>query len=109
MDQEFLKQFQADIEDKLGQDQFAVIADNMGEILTKNQEAIEAKRIAEEKITELQKMNEKLIASNGSLLKQIPMGTVDPTPQNVTMSEAADPEKFNIKDYLNPDGSFKEE
>lgn len=109
MDQEFLKQFQADIEDKLGQDQFAVIADNMGEILTKNQEAIEAKRIAEEKISELQKMNEKLIASNGSLLKQIPMGTVDPTLQNVTMNEAADPEEFNIKDYLNPDGSFKED
>lgn len=105
MDEDFLKSFQDDISKKIGEEYSAVIADNFAELFTKNREAIEVREATEKALDETKQLNEKLIASNGSLLKQIPV-----SPQSNQSSEPADniEEEFNIRTFLNPDGTFKE-
>lgn len=105
MDNEALENFQESITKKLGDEAMATIADDIANIITINNEALEAKSAAETEIQNLKSLNEKLVASNGSLLKQIPMTNN----QNQYQNEIDQQDKeFNVRDFLNPDGTFKE-
>lgn len=104
MDEKFLSSFQSNIEDKLGKEQAAIIADDVATLFTKNKETAETLATAQARVEELSALNEKLVASNGSLLKQIPMSDdSSDTPE----TKPSEPEDYNIKMYLNEDGTFK--
>lgn len=103
MDEKFLKNFQQNVSDKIGEEAAAVVADNFAEMFTKNQEAIAAKEAADKQIEELKSLNEKLVASNGSLLKQIPMGNSE---QETIKEENYD--EIDIDEFMNEDGTFKD-
>ena len=64
------------IEQTLGQDNFATISDKIGELLTGN--TANMKIIAEKdaEIDKLKDKNDKLVSANGALLQKVPMGYV---------------------------------
>lgn len=108
MDEAFLKNFQQQVTDKIGDEQAAVISDNFAEMFTKNSEAIAAKEAADKQIAELKALNEKLVASNGSLLKQIPMGKPDEQNQKAELEDEETSDEIDLEDLMNDDGSFKD-
>lgn len=108
MDETFLQNFQQQVIDKIGNEQAAVIADNFAEMFTKNSEAIVAKEAADKQIEELKSLNEKLVASNGSLLKQIPMSGPESKPSEQEAENKESYADIDLDEMLNDDGSFKE-
>ena len=62
------------ITEKVGADVAATIADDFGNLITKNDEALKGIAERDKKIEELQSRNDKLVMANGSLLQQIGMG-----------------------------------
>lgn len=105
MDEKFLSSFQQNIEEKLGKESAAIIADDVANLFTKNKEATQALATARSRVEELSTLNQKLVASNGSLLKQIPMG--EENDSSSPASPPPEPEEYNIKMYLNEDGTFR--
>lgn len=76
MDDDKILEITGKIENTLGKENFALISDSIGEILTGNSENM--KQIAERdsKISMLEEKNEKLVLANGSLLQKIPVGQI---------------------------------
>lgn len=70
-DEELLK-ITNSIEEKLGKENSAVIADDIGLLMTGNAKAQKTLRDKESEISELKAKNEKLVLANGNLLKQVP-------------------------------------
>jgi hypothetical protein len=72
MSDEELTKFIDGLQDKLGKENSAVIADDLGILISSNAETQKALKSRDEKIEKLRERNEKLILANGNLLKQIP-------------------------------------
>lgn len=70
-DEELLK-ITNSIEEKLGKENSAVIADDIGLLMTGNAKAQKTLQERESEISELKAKNEKLVLANGNLLKQVP-------------------------------------
>ena len=62
------------IESTLGAENFAMISDTVGEILTGNTMNMKALEEREKEIDSLKDRNEKLVSANGALLQKIPVG-----------------------------------
>lgn len=90
------------IEETLGKDNFAMVADTVGEILTGNAENM--KQIAERdaEIEKLKDRNEKLVAANGALLQKIPVG-LDSKPK---AEEKKEEKKIDLRDAFDNKGNF---
>lgn len=80
------------IGDKLGEDVKATIADDLGSLITLNNEFIKELSDRDSKISSLTDTNQKLVASNGALLQQIPQ--IDPYKKELP------------KEDINPDKDF---
>ena len=74
MDNGELNEFISNIKEKLGDESSALISDDLGILLTKNNEALKLSEDKDKEITRLNNVNEKLISANGSLLQQVSMG-----------------------------------
>ena len=72
MKDELLKEITSSIATKLGEENSSIIADDIGKLITANTQTIETIDSLEKKISSLEETNQKLVAANGSLLKQIP-------------------------------------
>ena len=72
MKDELLKDITSSITTKLGEENSSIIADDIGKLITANTQTIETIESLEKKISTLEETNQKLVAANGSLLKQIP-------------------------------------
>ena len=90
MSDEELTKFIDGLQDKLGKENSAVIADDLGILISSNAETQKALQARDEKIEKLRERNEKLILANGNLLKQIP----------AEGSEPARPEEEKKKSYI---------
>lgn len=71
-DEELLK-ITSSIEEKLGKENSATIADDIGLLLTGNAKAQQVLKERENEIRSLKDTNEKLVLANGNLLKQVPV------------------------------------
>ena len=62
------------LESTLGKDNFAMVSDTVGEILTGNTLNMQTIAEKEKEIAMLKEKNEKLVAANGALLQKLPLG-----------------------------------
>ena len=102
MDDNKILELTSKIEETLGKENSAVIADTIGEILTGNTENMKAIAERDEKIAALRDRNEKLVAANGALLQKIPMEKAE----DKVNSEEKAPKKINLKDAFDSKGNF---
>ena len=93
------------MQEKLG-DNAAVIADDIGLLITSNANSQAALRERDEEIGRLKTTNEKLVLANGNLLKQIPVekSTVS---ESREPSEVEQPKPISLKDAFDKYGNFK--
>lgn len=89
------------IQEKLGADNAAVIADDLGLLITANAATQKALQDRDNTIRELTDTKERLIAANGNLLKQVP----------VVDKKVEDDEKpkqsINLADAFDAHGNFR--
>lgn len=82
------------IQDKLGADNAAVIADDLGLLITANAATQKALQDKDNTIRELSDAKERLIAANGNLLKQVPVVEKkvedDKPKQSINLADAFD-------------------
>ena len=90
------------MQEKLGDKNAAVIADDLGVLISGNANAQKALAERDEKIKRLTADNEKLILANGNLLKQIPVEYSEP----VAKEETEKPRKINLADAFDAHGKF---
>lgn len=102
MDDNKILELTSKIESTLGAENFAMISDTVGEILTGNTLNMQALADRDKEIDTLKSRNEKLVSANGALLQKLPVGKSEPT---VTKSEEA-PKKLSWKDAFDKNGNF---
>lgn len=93
------------IEEKLGKENSAVIADDIGLLMTGNSKAQKALQDKDSEIADLKAKNEKLVLANGNLLKQVPMESETSVnrPKDKGNSEEV---KINLSDAFDKSGKF---
>lgn len=89
------------IKSKLGEENSAIISDDLGILITNNTEALKELQEKDNSINDLKDRNEKLITANGRLLQQIPMGT-EPSPKQEEKNEP-----FNFRSLFDEKGNWK--
>lgn len=72
MTDEELTKFTDSVQEKLGEENSAVIADDLGELITINANTQKTLAEKDKEIARLTAVNEKLVISNGNLLKRVP-------------------------------------
>lgn len=92
------------IKDKIGEEAFAMIGDDLGMIITARDTMQKEIEKRDSEISDLQSKNEKLVEANAGLFKQIPVASE-------TKSKDEDDElpmaHFNLRDAFDANGNFK--
>ena len=91
------------LQDKLGKENSAVIADDLGVLISRNAETQKALKDRDEKIEKLRERNEKLILANGNLIKQIPEEGSEPVKYQEEKSAKKD---ISFTDIFDAHGKF---
>lgn len=104
MDDEKILELTGKIEETLGKEDYAMISDTIGEILTGNSENMKAIKERDTSIEKLKDRNEKLVAANGSLLQKVPM--VRGNDEDESSKEEKPAPKINLKDAFDEKGNF---
>ena len=91
------------LQDKLGKENSAVIADDLGVLISRNAETQKALKDRDEKIEKLRERNEKLILANGNLLKQIPAEGSEPVKYH---EQKAENKAITFNDIFDAHGKF---
>ena len=105
MDEKLLKDTFSSIEKKLGKENYAKIADDIGTMMTGNTQTLKEIEKRDAEITDLKKSNEALVASNGNLLKQVSMA---PDPDLIRDSEPEVVSKpYDFRDAFDEFGNLK--
>lgn len=94
------------IEDKLDKDKSAIIADDLGRMMTGFETMQQQLKDRDKRIKELENDKEKLVLANGNLLKQIPV-TRDDGDSNDNEDNKPSYENFDFKAALDDKGNFK--
>ena len=102
-DKEFLE-LTTNIESKIGKDNSAMIADDLGKAITGFENLNRTIKERDEEIKRLKADKEKLVLANGNLLKQIPVSSEDEEPEE---DEKPSLSNFNFKDAFDENGNFK--
>lgn len=100
-DKEFNK-IKSSIEEKLGTENVAIIADDLGQLIAHNSNLNNKIETQNNDITKLQNDKEKLIITNGNLLQQVSMN--EPTLPNKPEIEE---KKFSFQSCFDEKGNFK--
>lgn len=104
MDDDKILELTGKIEETLGKEDYAMISDTIGEILTGNTTNMKALAEKDESIKKLQDRNEKLVAANGALLQRVPME------KSTSTSKSSDDEKtapkIKLEDAFDKRGNF---
>lgn len=72
MTEEELNQISNNIKEKIGDEPFAMISDDLGQIITGRESMEKDIKSRDSEISELKDKNQKLVDANASLFKQIP-------------------------------------
>ena len=104
-DEELLK-ITNSIEEKLGKENSAVIADDIGLLMTGNAKAQKTLQERESEISELKAKNEKLVLANGSLLKQVPQESETSVKSNPKGEDNSEESHINLSDAFDKSGRF---
>ena len=102
MDDNKILELTSKIESTLGAENFAMISDTVGEILTGNTLNMQAIADRDKEITTLKDRNDKLVSANGALLQKLPVGKEKPQAK----SEEEQPKKIDLKSAFDKNGNF---
>ena len=100
-----LKATFSSIEKKLGAENYAKIADDIGTVMTGNSQNLSEIEKRDKEITELKSTNEALVLSNGNLLKQVSVAP-DPTVMRQEGSEV-ESKPYDFRDAFDENGNLK--
>ena len=103
-DEELLK-ITNSIEEKLGAEASATIADDIGLLMTGNSKTQKALQDKDSEIADLKAKNEKLVLANGNLLKQVPMES-ETSLKSRPKDENSEDVKINLSDAFDKSGRF---
>lgn len=103
MDDDKILELTGKIEETLGQENYAMISDTIGEILTGNAANMKTISDRDDKIKTLEDRNEKLVLANGSLLQKVSVAEVKTKTEE---KEEEKPKKINLKDAFDKNGNF---
>jgi len=103
MDGKDLRKLTESIDKKLGSENSAIIADDIGTIMTGFETMDSQIKAKDEEIASLKKDKEKLVLANGNLLKQVTV-TVDNEEDD---NEDVAKKPFNFRDAFDEKGNFK--
>lgn len=103
MDDDKILELTSKIESTLGKEQFAMISDTVGELLTGNAMNMQTIKDRDETIAKLQDRNEKLVTANGALLQKVPVGIETKKPEKEAKEE---PKKTSWGDIFDKKGNF---
>lgn len=106
MKEEDIKQITDSIKNKLGEESYATISDDIGLLFTKNTEVQNQIVELNNEKDSLTEKNSKLASANASLLNQIPMGIDNSKPSQI---DADNKEPFNFKSLFDEKGNFKKQ
>lgn len=104
MDDDKILELAGNIEETLGKENYAMISDTIGEILTGNSQNMQAIADREAQIKSLKDRNEKLVAANGALLQKVPMVRGSDEEEENSKKKAAP--KLSLKDAFDAKGNF---
>ena len=104
MDDDKILELTSNIEETLGKENYAMISDTIGEILTGNAENMKAISERDGQIKTLKDRNEKLVSANGALLQKVPQVRSEDEEEE---SKKQAPKKINLKDAFDEKGNFK--
>lgn len=105
MDNGELNAFIDSMKEKLGEENAALISDDLGSLITKNTEVFNTLNNKEKEITRLNDLNQKLVSANGSLLQQVGAGFEKNPHDN---NEDPPKKSFNFRDAFDEKGRFKQ-
>ena len=103
MDDNKILELTGKIEETLGKEDYAMISDTIGEILTGNSQNMQAIADRDAEVKKLKDRNEKLVAANGALLQKVPM--VRSNDEDDSPKDKPAP-KINLKDAFDKNGNF---
>ena len=102
MKKEDLQKLFNGIEEKIGKENFAKMSDDIGVLLTDNENMNNTIVNKDSEIKQLKNNNELLITANGNLLQQVGMG------EEISLKEEKEtPKKFSLKNAFDEKGNFK--
>ena len=106
MDSKILDDITNSIKTKLGDDNVALISDDLGMLITENNKSVNTINELKETNATLTNKNEMLTSANSRLLTQIPMEKEDTQGQKEN-EESSKPKVFTLKDLFDDKGHFK--
>lgn len=104
MTEEELNKINDNIKDKIGEEAFAMIGDDLGTIITGREVMEQTIKERDDSIADLKSKNEKLVAANAQLFKQIPVGHNSNKQDDEDESPTKD---ISLKDCFDANGNFK--
>ena len=104
MTEEELNKINDNIKDKIGDEAFAMIGDDLGTIITGREVMDQTIKDKDTEIADLKSKNEKLVAANAQLFKQIPVGH---TSKEADENEDSPTKDLRLKDAFDANGNFK--
>lgn len=103
MTDEYINEFTDSLAKKLGDEQNAIIADDLGTLITKNAETQKELAERQAEVERLKSLNEKLVVTNGNLLKQVPSEkSSDKNPEQKQETVT----KIDLKSAFDANGNF---
>lgn len=97
--------FRKSIEEKLGEDNSALIADDFATLITFNAEREKSIKSRDDEISKLKKDKETLISANGNLLQQISQESEEVLKPK--MEEKDEKKPFDFRSVFDEKGNFK--
>ena len=104
MTEDDLNKINDSIKEKIGEESFAMIGDDLGKIITARESMEQEIKNRDETIATLKSNNEKLVNANASLFKQIPVTTSEESKEEIQEFKLED---LNYRDALDEKGNFK--
>lgn len=101
MDDDKILELTSKIESTLGKENFAMISDTVGEILTGNTLNMQAIADRDREIDTLKDRNDKLVSANGALLQKLPVDKEKPQAKS-----EEEPKEISWNDVFDKKGSF---
>lgn len=95
------------IKEKLGDEATALIADDLGLLISENTKVFNDLNTKEKEITRLKENNEKLVLANGKLLQQVPIARDDNKKQKESDEDNNSKKSFSLNDVFDKNGHFK--
>ena len=106
MNSKTLDEITDSIKNKLGDENFSIIGDDIGMLITENNKSINTIDELNKNVSELKNKNDLLVSANSRLLSQIPMEK-DDAKEREENEESSRPKEFTLMDLFDDKGHFK--